>query len=80
LLTSYRDDLLWIDKWTGDVHVWYNEGIRDESYRDQLKGSIVEWKPKGKLYNGVARGPNEYFMDYGKSGLVCCKRNVLKLD
>ncbi|KAF2825075.1 hypothetical protein CC86DRAFT_241827, partial [Ophiobolus disseminans] len=64
-LTDHRADFLWTDKWTGDVHVWYNEGVKYEGDREDLQGSIIEWTPKGKLYNGVDAGPNEYFMDYG---------------
>jgi hypothetical protein len=45
--------------------VWYNEGIKKEEDRDRLLGSIIQWSDQGKLYAGVDRGPNEYFMDYG---------------
>jgi len=55
-----------MDKFNGDVSVWYNRGVKNESDRDRLGGSIIEWSRQGKLYNGVDRGPNEYFMDYGK--------------
>lgn len=76
LLTSYRDDFLWIDKWNGEVHVWYNEGVKTEADRDGLKGSIMQWTPKGKLYNGVDRGQNEYFMDYGTLIIHALKSNT----
>jgi hypothetical protein len=67
ILTGNRDDFLWIDKFSGDVEVWYNQGVKTEAERPGLSGSIIEWTKKGKLYNGVDRGQNEYFMDYGKS-------------
>jgi hypothetical protein len=66
ILTTDRADFLWVDKFTGDVSVWYNQGVKTEADREHLTGSIMEWTPEGKLYNGVDRGANEYFMDYGK--------------
>jgi hypothetical protein len=65
-----RADLIWLDKFNGDGEVWYNGGVREESDRDRLKGSIIEWSRQGKLYSGVARGADEYFMDYGKSNVI----------
>jgi FG-GAP-like repeat len=56
-----KADFLWIDKFSGEVHVWYNQGLRDSRPAD---GSMVQWDPKGVLYSGVDRGPNEYFLDY----------------
>lgn len=60
-----KADFLWIDKFTGDVEVWYNQGVRDSRPAD---GSMVQWDPKGKLYNGVDRGANEYFPDLDGDG------------
>lgn len=61
-------DLLWVEKFTGDVTVWYNNGVRSAADRPSLKGSIVEWSKAGALYFGQTRGPNEYFMDYDGDG------------
>lgn len=56
-----KADFLWVDKFSGEVQVWYNQGVRDSRPED---GSMVQWDPQGVLYSGVDRGSNEYFLDY----------------
>ena len=63
-----RADLIWTDKFSGDATVWYNKGVKDESDRDRLKGSLVEWEGGEKAYQGSTRGPNIHFPNLGGQG------------
>jgi hypothetical protein len=57
-----RDDFMWVDKFTGNVDVWYNMGER------QLSGSSFGWDPKGQRYLGSSTGPNLHFPNLGGQG------------
>ena len=54
-----RDDLLWIEKFSGDTYVWYNDGRKDPS---QAAGSSIGWRPQAeKAYAGLAAGTCTYY-------------------
>lgn len=55
-------DFLWIDKFTGNTHVWYNMRPR------QISGSSWWWETKGQLYAGSSSGPNLHFPNLGGAG------------
>ncbi|KAF4944222.1 hypothetical protein FSARC_14725 [Fusarium sarcochroum] len=54
-----KADFLWVDKFTGDATVWYNNGELPNAER--MSGSKFHWIPQGKLYLGSARGPNMHY-------------------
>ncbi|KAK4455138.1 hypothetical protein QBC34DRAFT_445431 [Podospora aff. communis PSN243] len=55
-------DFMWVDKFSGNTHVWYNMGPR------QISGSSFWWHPKGRLYAGSSTGPNLHFPNLGGVG------------
>ncbi|PKS10949.1 hypothetical protein jhhlp_002708 [Lomentospora prolificans] len=57
-----RADFLWIDKFNGDTHVWYNQG------REKRDGSDIGWHPVGKKYDGQGQGPCHHFPDIDGDG------------
>lgn len=59
---------MWVDKFTGDTTVWYNDGEAAESAREGNGGSIFWWSGKGVLYAGSSRGTNMLFPNLGGVG------------
>ncbi|KAF7556324.1 hypothetical protein G7Z17_g1541 [Cylindrodendrum hubeiense] len=60
------DDLIWIEKFSGDAYVWYNEGRGDP---DDLLGSSFSWRRQTAVaYAGNAAGTCEYFTDLDGNG------------
>lgn len=57
-----RDDFLWVDKFTGDASVWYNQGQIPNS------GSAFTWEAKGAVYQGAMQGLCEHFPDLDGNG------------
>lgn len=55
-----RDDLLWIEKFSGDTFVWYNEGMDN----DKPLGSAFYWrKQEEKAFAGLAAGTCLFYPD-----------------
>lgn len=52
-----KADFMWIDKFTGDATVWYNQG----EVPDRVSGSKFFWLGQGILYLGSARGANIHY-------------------
>ncbi|KAH8895341.1 hypothetical protein GQ53DRAFT_855657 [Thozetella sp. PMI_491] len=60
------DDMIWIEKFTGDTFVWYNGGRGDPS---QLSGSSFFWRRQdAAAYVGLAAGTCEFFVDLDGNG------------
>jgi hypothetical protein len=60
------DDLLWVDKFTGDAYVWYNGGAGDPS---ELLGSSYAWTEQtGAAYGGNVAGTCEFWADLDGNG------------
>lgn len=49
-------DFLWVDKFTGNTQVWYNEGLVMD--REANLNSAIKWRPGGKAYGPMDRGYN----------------------
>ncbi|KAK7216223.1 hypothetical protein V2G26_004226 [Clonostachys chloroleuca] len=61
-----KDDLLWVEKFSGDAYVWYNEG-RGKS--EDLLGSTFSWRQQTEVaYKGNAAGTCEYWPDLDGNG------------
>ncbi|KPM39384.1 hypothetical protein AK830_g7215 [Neonectria ditissima] len=61
-----KADFLWIDKFSGDATVWYNNGELPNAER--LSGSKFHWVNAGVLSLGSARGPNMHYPNVGGVG------------
>ncbi|KAH8666554.1 family 3 carbohydrate esterase, partial [Xylariales sp. PMI_506] len=60
------DDMLWVEKFSGDTYVWYNQGPGDPS---ALLGSSYSWREQDEMaYAGNAEGNCEYFTDIDGDG------------
>ncbi|KAI0145418.1 hypothetical protein GGR57DRAFT_494464 [Xylariaceae sp. FL1272] len=59
---SWTADLIHLDKYTGAVTVFKNNGIRDTS------GSTFSWTNRRVLYNAIDRGENMHFANLGGLG------------
>ena len=58
--------MLWVDKFTGDATVWYNNGELPDG--GEMNGSKFHWVNSGKLYQGSSRGPNMHYPNLGGQG------------
>lgn len=56
-----RADLIWTDKWSGDGHVYYNDG--KSSNPSSSLGSSWLWKGAKKAFDGNAAGTCTYYHD-----------------
>lgn len=62
------DDLLWIEKFSGDTYVWYNDGAKDP---DDAAGSYFGWRVQDAVaYAGQVAGSCEYFADLNGDGFA----------
>ncbi|KAH7129387.1 family 3 carbohydrate esterase [Dactylonectria estremocensis] len=61
-----RDDMLWVDKFTGNGHVWYNG---DRGDPNELSGSSFHWgKINDPVYRGDVAGTCEFYPDLDGNG------------
>ncbi|KAF7549363.1 hypothetical protein G7Z17_g6445 [Cylindrodendrum hubeiense] len=61
-----RDDMLWVDKFTGNGYVWYNGDRGDPA---ELSGSSFDWrKINDPVYRGDVAGTCEYYPDLDGNG------------
>ncbi|EXK87540.1 hypothetical protein FOQG_08887 [Fusarium oxysporum f. sp. raphani 54005] len=67
---SGRADLLHVDKYTGAVNVFTNNGHKAQG------GSSFSWTNRGMLYNPIDRGENMHFTNQGGLG----RADMVKLD
>lgn len=56
------DDMLWVDKFSGDATVWYNKGPIPAS------GSAYTWDNQGIVYQGAGQGPCQNWPDLNGDG------------
>ncbi|KAF4151589.1 hypothetical protein CNMCM6069_003628 [Aspergillus lentulus] len=57
-----RVDLIWVNKFNGEVRVWKNGGLIPAA------GSSMTWISQGTRFNGHGRGENIYFPKLGANG------------
>ncbi|KAF5001515.1 hypothetical protein FGRMN_986 [Fusarium graminum] len=67
---SGRADLLHVDKYTGAVNVFTNNGHKAQG------GSSFSWTSRGMLYNAIDRGENMHFTNQGGLG----RADMVKVD
>ncbi|KAF5982347.1 acetylxylan esterase [Fusarium bulbicola] len=67
---SGRADLLHVDKYTGAVDVFTNNGHKAQC------GSSFSWTNRGMLYNPIDRGENMHFANQGGKG----RADLVKVD
>ncbi|KAG7409901.1 Multidomain esterase [Fusarium oxysporum f. sp. rapae] len=67
---SGRADLLHVDKYTGAVDVFTNNGHKAQG------GSSFSWTKRGMLYNPIDRGENMHFTNQGGQG----RADLVKVD
>ena len=60
------DDMLWVDKFTGDASVWYNGGAVAETSANG--GSSYFWDASGPAYEGSYAGTCQFFPDLDGNG------------
>lgn len=52
--------MIWVDKFTGNGEVWYNDGLFTTP---DVSGSAYKWTSMGKQFEGSVAGTCEYFPD-----------------
>lgn len=60
-----KDDMIWIEKFSGDGHVWYNGGRGDPGANS---GSSFHWDGAGAAYAGTYAGTCQFFPDLDGNG------------